>query len=40
MAGAIVVFISREVVLKYFSSEVNRFISYSVATVAGTLLTV
>lgn len=40
IAGAIAVFISQDSVLKYFGSQANKFISYSVASVSGTVLAV
>ena len=40
IAGAIVIFISQEAVLKYFGSKVKKWISYSVASVSGAILAV
>lgn len=40
IAGAIAIFISQETVLKYFGSKVKKWISYSVASVSGTILAV
>jgi uncharacterized protein len=40
IAGAIVVFVSEESVLKYFGAKANKFLSYSVASVSGTILAV
>ncbi len=40
IAGAIAVFISRQAVLKYFGSDVKKYISYAVASVSGTILAV
>ena len=40
IAGAISVFISQAAVLKYFGSKANRILSYSVASVSGTILSV
>lgn len=40
IAGAITVFISNNAVLKYFGAGANRFLSYGVASVSGTLLAV
>jgi len=40
IAGAIAVFISQGAVLKYFGPKANKFLSYSVASVSGTILAV
>ncbi len=40
IAGAIVVFVSQASVLKYFGAQANRILSYSVASVSGTVLAV
>ncbi|MFC1908218.1 permease [Chloroflexota bacterium] len=40
IAGAIAVFISQATILKYFSPQTKRFLSYSVASVSGTILAV
>jgi len=40
IAGAIAVFISQESVLKYFGSTAKKILSYSVASVSGTVLAV
>jgi uncharacterized membrane protein YraQ (UPF0718 family) len=40
IAGAIAVFVSQASVLKYFGAEANRILSYSVASVSGTVLAV
>jgi uncharacterized membrane protein YraQ (UPF0718 family) len=40
IAGAIAVFISQASVLKYFGSTANKILSYSVASVSGTVLAV
>jgi hypothetical protein len=40
IAGAIAVFISQASVLKYFGAQANKFLSYSVASVSGTVLAV
>ncbi|WP_045214998.1 permease [Desulfonatronovibrio magnus] len=40
IAGAIAVFVSQASVLKYFGSTANKFLSYSVASVSGTILSV
>jgi len=40
IAGAIAVFISQEVILKYFGPQTKRLISYSVASVSGAILAV
>ncbi len=40
IAGAIAVFISQEAVLKYFGPHAKKLISYSVASVSGTILAV
>ncbi|MDD2251964.1 MAG: permease [Dehalococcoidales bacterium] len=40
IAGAISVFISQNAVLKYFGPNANRFLSYGVASVSGTILAV
>ncbi|HOJ50974.1 MAG TPA: permease [Syntrophales bacterium] len=38
IAGAINVFVSQASILKYFGAEANRLLSYSVASVSGTIL--
>jgi uncharacterized membrane protein YraQ (UPF0718 family) len=40
IAGAIAVFVSQAAVLKYFGPKANKFLSYSVASVSGTVLAV
>jgi len=40
IAGAIANFISQENVIKYFGAETNKLISYSIASVSGTILAV
>jgi len=40
IAGAIAVFISQAAILKYFGPNANRFLSYGVASVSGTILAV
>lgn len=40
IAGAISVFISQASVMKYFGDKANKFLSYSVASVSGTILAV
>ena len=40
IAGAIAVFVSQASVLKYFGAEANKLLSYSVASVSGTVLAV
>ncbi len=40
IAGAIGIFISQGSVLKYFGPKANKFLSYSVASVSGTILAV
>ena len=40
IAGAISVFVSQASVLKYFGSQANKFLSYSVASISGTVLAV
>ncbi len=40
IAGAISVFVSQASVLKYFGASANKFLSYSVASVSGTILAV
>ena len=40
IAGAIAVFISQAAVLKYFGPQAKKLLSYSVASVSGTILTV
>jgi hypothetical protein len=40
IAGAISVFISQASVLKYFGAKANKFLSYSIASVSGTILAV
>ncbi len=40
IAGAIAVFVSQESVMKYFGPKANKFLSYSVASVSGTILAV
>jgi uncharacterized membrane protein YraQ (UPF0718 family) len=40
IAGAISVFVSQASVIKYFGSKANKFLSYGVASVSGTILAV
>lgn len=40
IAGAIVVFVSQASVMKYFGAGANKFLSYSVASVSGSILAV
>ncbi|HRS89121.1 MAG TPA: permease [Smithellaceae bacterium] len=40
IAGAIAVFVSQAAVLKYFGAKANKFLSYSVASVSGSVLAV
>jgi hypothetical protein len=40
IAGAISVFVSQAAVMKYFGARANKFLSYSVASVSGTILAV
>ncbi len=40
IAGAISVFVSQSAVLKYFGAAANKFLSYSLASVSGTILAV
>jgi len=40
IAGAITVFVSQAAVLKYFGAKANKILSYSVASVSGTMLAV
>jgi len=40
IAGAIAVFVSQASVLKYFGAQANRVLSYSVASISGTILAV
>jgi uncharacterized protein len=40
IAGAIAVFVSQASVLKYFGNQANKILSYSVASVSGTILAV
>lgn len=40
IAGAISVFVSQSSVIKYFGAKANKFLSYSVASVSGTILAV
>jgi len=40
IAGAITVFVSQAAVLKYFGAKANKFLSYSVASVSGSVLAV
>ena len=40
IAGAIATFISETSVIKYFGAKANKFLSYSVASVSGTILAV
>lgn len=40
IAGAISVFVSQASVMKYFGAKANKFLSYSVASVSGTILAI
>jgi hypothetical protein len=40
LAGALAVFVSRALVLKYPGAKTNKFVSYSIATVAGIVFSV
>lgn len=40
IAGAIANFISQKNVIKYFGADANKFLSYTVASVSGTILAV
>ncbi|MBU4001145.1 MAG: permease, partial [Proteobacteria bacterium] len=40
IAGAISVFVSQASILKYFGAQASKFLSYSVASVSGTILAV
>jgi uncharacterized membrane protein YraQ (UPF0718 family) len=40
IAGAIAVFVSQAAVLKYFGAQANKILSYSVASISGTILAV
>lgn len=40
IAGAVAVFVSKQSVIKYFSSNTKKIISYSIASISGTLLAV
>ena len=40
IAGAIYVFVSQAAVIKYFGAQANKLLSYSVASVSGTILSV
>jgi uncharacterized protein len=40
IAGAIAVFVSQEAILKYFGPKANKFLSYGVASISGTILAV
>ena len=40
IAGAITVFVSQAAVMKYFGATANKILSYSVASVSGTVLAV
>lgn len=40
IAGGISVFVSQASVMKYFGAKANKFLSYSVASVSGTILAV
>jgi hypothetical protein len=40
IAGAISVFISQAAVIRYFGAKANKFLSYSVASISGTILAV
>ncbi|MCD6413169.1 MAG: permease [Elusimicrobia bacterium] len=38
IAGAIASFVSQQSVIKYFGAKANKFLSYTVASVSGTIL--
>ncbi len=40
IAGAIAVFVNKAAVIKYFGAKANKFLSYSVASISGAILTV
>lgn len=40
IAGAIAVFVSKQSVMKYFGAQTKKYISYSVASISGTILAV
>jgi uncharacterized membrane protein YraQ (UPF0718 family) len=40
IAGAVAVFVSNQSVIRYFSSKTKKFVSYSIASVSGTVLAV
>ncbi len=40
IAGAISVFLSQAAILKYFGPQANKWLSYSVASVSGVILSV
>ncbi len=40
IAGAVAVFVSKQSVIKYFSSNNKKIVSYSIASISGTLLAV
>jgi len=40
IAGAIAAFIKKDAILKFFSPETNKFVSYGIASVSGTILAV
>jgi uncharacterized membrane protein YraQ (UPF0718 family) len=40
IAGAVAVFVSKQSVIRYFSSKTKKFVSYSIASVSGTVLAV
>ncbi len=40
IAGAISVFVSQASVIKYFGAKANKFLSYTVASVSGTVLAI
>lgn len=40
IAGAIAIFVSQKAVIKYFGAQANKILSYSVASVSGTILAV
>lgn len=40
IAGAIAVFVNKAAVIKYFGARANKFLSYSVASISGAILTV
>lgn len=40
IAGAVAVFVSKQSVIRYFGSETRKFVSYSIASVSGTVLAV